>query len=238
MIVKSSWLNHLIWGESMFKSVLLYTNKLKAMKRFYANVLGLDMKGSGSKYFTVKVGGTDLTFQEAETPSFYHFAINIPGNQFSIMKQWIREKVPLNRSRGLTEIYYKSFGADSMYFEDPAGNLVELIGRRNRDLFGPLTKEAFFNISEVAIISPHLYDVGEELQDSGLPLVKRAEVNPEKVNLIGKEDAYIILAPPGWQFKFSKKEATTHPLAITLKDGIHFRIDKEGRMKISEEEQD
>jgi catechol 2,3-dioxygenase-like lactoylglutathione lyase family enzyme len=208
------------------------------MKRFYANVLGLDIKESDSNHFTVNVGETDLTFQEAEEPSFYHFAINIPGNQFSIMKQWIKEKVPLNRSRGLTEVYYESLGADSMYFEDPAGNMVELIGRRNRDLFGPLTKEAFINVSEVGIISPHLYDVGEELQDLGLPLVKRAEVNPEEVNFLGKEDAYIILAPPGWQFRFSKKEAETHSLQITLKNGMHFSIDKEGRMDSSEEKQE
>jgi hypothetical protein len=208
------------------------------MKRFYGNVLGWDMKESDSSHFTVNVGETDITFQESEDPSFYHFAINIPGNQFSIMKQWIKEKVPLNRSRGLTEIFYENLGADSMYFEDPAGNLVEFIGRRSRDLFGPLTKEAFINVSEVSIISPHVYDVGEELQDLGLPLFRRFEVDPEKVNFLGKDDAYIILAPPGWKFRFSKKEAETHPLSVTFKDGIHFSIDHAGRMEYAEENQD
>ncbi|MEC5425253.1 hypothetical protein QGM71_17345 [Virgibacillus sp. C22-A2] len=212
----------------MFKSVLFYTNKLKPMKRFYANVLELDITDSGSEYFTVNVGETDITFQHSETPSFYHFAINTPGNQFIIMKEWIESKLTLNLSGGVDKIYYQSLGADSIYFEDPAGNLIELIARRNRDLFGPLTKEAFFDVSEVAVTTPYLSQVGEELQDIGVPLRHGTEVEPDEANYLGRGDSFVVLVPPAWKWEFAKRKTETHPLEITFQDGQHVTLNAEG----------
>src|SRR5690625_5802009 len=81
------------------------------------------------------------------------------------MKHWIKDRLTLNREGGIDEIYYPTFDADAIYFEDPAGNSVELIGRRKRDLFGSLTKEAFLNISEIGITTPFVTEVGEQLQE-------------------------------------------------------------------------
>ena len=220
----------------MFKSVLFYTNKLKPMKRFYANVLRLDIIESTGDYFTVKVGETAITFKQSDDPCFYHFAINIPGNQFVIMKQWIEQRVNIVRSNGKSEIHYKNLGADSIYFEDIAGNLVELIGRRNRDLFGSLTKEAFYDVSEVGITTPHMTEVGEELQDIGLPLRQRAEVHTDDMNYLGRDDTYVVLVPTGWKWEFSRKPAETHPLEITFTDGQQIAMDKQGQITISEVE--
>lgn len=198
------------------------------MKRFYVNVLGLDITDSTSEQFTVNVGATDITFHQSDDPSFYHFAINIPGNQFFIMKEWIKNRLTLIRSKGVTEIYYQSLGGDSIYFEDPAGNLVELIARRNRDLFGSLSKEVFLDVSEVGITTPYVYEVGEELQDIGLPLRLGTEINTEGMNYLGRESSYIVLVPPRWKWEFSKRKAETHPLEITFTDGQHIVINEEG----------
>lgn len=223
----------------MFKSVLFYTNKLKSLKRFYANVMALDITGSTSEQFTVNVGETDITFKQTETASFYHFAINIPGNQFVIMKHWIQDRLTLNKDGGINEIYYPSLDADSMYFEDPAGNLIELIGRRSRDLFGPLTKKAFFNVSEVGLITPYVMEVGDELQDFEIPLRHGAEVDPNALNYLGRDDTFIVLAQPAWKWRFSEKKAETHPLEITLKDDRHIVLDNDGMVALSaKEEQD
>src|SRR5690625_4784949 len=116
----------------MFMSVLFYTNKLKVVRRFYGNVLGLDISEITNDRFSITIGESNVTFVQSDLPAFYHFAINIPGNQFSLMKHWIREKIPLNRQRGVDETYYPNFDADAIFFEDPAGNIVELIGRRKR----------------------------------------------------------------------------------------------------------
>src|SRR5699024_12216241 len=90
-------------------------------------------------------------------------------------------------------VYYSSFDADSMYFEDPAGNLIELIGRRKRDLFGTLTKEAFYDVSEVALVTPNVSEIGETLQDIGIRLRHGSEVNPKGVNFLVMDDTYIAI---------------------------------------------
>src|SRR5690625_6760621 len=110
------------------------------------------------------------------------------------------------------------------YFADPAGNLVDLIASRNRDLFGSLSKEAFLDISEVGITTPYIYEVGEELQDIGLPLRLGTEINTEGINYLGRDCSYIVLVPPEWEREFSKQKAETHLLETTFTNQQHLTI--------------
>lgn len=213
----------------MIKSATLYTNNLKALRRFYGNVLELDMTESAAEQFTVRIGESYLTFKQTEQPATYHFAINIPGNQFSMMKYWMLDRVTLTREEGRDEVYFPFFDADSMYFEDPVGNIVELIGRRKRDLFGDLSKESFLNISEIGMVTPHVVEVGDELQDLGIPLRKGTEVEPNELNFLGRGDAFIVLVPPGRRWYYSKKDSETYPLELTWND-THIKLDEEGQL--------
>ncbi|CAM3062126.1 glyoxalase [Filibacter tadaridae] len=218
----------------MFKSVTLYTNKLKSLKRFYGNVLELTILESTDEQFTIKVGESTLLFKQSDQAAFYHFAINIPGNQFSMMRYWMIDRVTLNREEGRDEIYFPTFDADSMYFEDPAGNIVELIGRRKRDLFGDLSNASFLNISEVGITTQYVADVGDQLQDFGIPLRGGTEVDPDSLNFLGKGDTFIVLVPPARRWYFSKKTGETHPLEITMSDNRQIVMDEEGKVTLSE----
>lgn len=216
----------------MIRSATFHTDRLKVLKRFYAGLLGLDVIRSAEDQFTVQIGTSELSFQKSEDPAFYHFAINIPGNQFSMMKYWITERVTLNRDGGRDEIYFPSFDADSMYFEDPAGNVVELIGRRKRDLFGDLSKESFLNISEIGIVTPFVTELGEQLMDAGIPLRKGTAVDPDDLNFLGRDDWYIVLVPPGRKWYFSNSPSATYPLELLWGDGLQLLIDPEGRLAI------
>jgi len=215
----------------MIKSATLYTNNLKALRRFYGNVLELDMTEATAEHFTVRIGESYLTFKHSEQPAFYHFAINIPGNQFSMMKYWITDRITLNREEGRDEVYFPSFDADSMYFEDPAGNIVELIGRRRRDLFGDLTKESFLNISEIGMATQHVVEVGDQLQDLGIPLRNGTEVEPNELNFLGRGDNYIVLVPLDRRWYFSKKVSESYPLELTWND-THIKLNDEGKLSI------
>ncbi len=216
----------------MFKSVLFHTNKLKLLKRFYRNVMGLEIIQSSTEEFSVKVGESTIVFRQSDQPAFYHFAINVPGNQFSIIKHWMKDRLTLNREKAVDQIYFPNFDADSIYFEDPAGNLIELIGRRNRDVFGNITINSFLNVSEVGIVTPHIVDVGDQLQDAGIPLWQGTEVDPESLNFLGKNDTFIVLVPPGRRWYFSKIDSETHPLEITLNNGTYISLDEDGEMTI------
>ncbi|QTD42850.1 glyoxalase [Sporosarcina sp. Te-1] len=212
----------------MIESATFYTNKLKALKRFYVDLLELDLIDLAEDKLTVRVGESQVTFKETERPAFYHFAFNIPGNQFSMMKYFIKDRLSLQWEDGRDEVYFPSFDADSMYFEDPAGNIVELIGRRKRDLFGDLTKESFLNISEVGIVTPDVEGVGERLLDTGIPLRKGTDIHPEELNFLGRGDTYIVLVPPGRRWYFSKRASEVFPLELSW-NGEKIRIDRDGK---------
>lgn len=227
-------ISSIIWGELMFKSVLFHTNKLKLLKRFYRNVMGFEIIQSSTEEFSVKVGESTIIFRQSDQPAFYHFAINVPGNQFSMIKHWMQERLTLNREKAVDQVYFSNFDADSVYFEDPAGNIIELIGRRNKDVFGNVTINSFLNVSEVGIVTPHIIDVGDQLQDAGIPLWQGTEVDPKSLNFLGKGDTFIVLVPPKRRWYFSKSDAETHPLEITLNDGTDIILDEDGKMSMIE----
>lgn len=199
------------------------------------NILDLKITKFSDEEFTITIGESSLTFKQYDQPAFYHFAINIPGNQFSMMKYWIKERVTLNREGGIDEVYFPSFDADSMYFEDPAGNIIELIGRRNRDMFGNLTSAAFLNISEIGIVTPFVTEVGDQLQDFGIPLRGGTEVNPDDLNFLGRGETFIVLVPPERKWYFSKKMSQTHPLEVTLKNSGHIVLNHEGKTQLKKD---
>lgn len=184
--------------------------------------------------FTIQIGTSTVTFTQREDSAFYHYAINIPGNQFTIIKDWVRTHYQLNKQGGLTEKYDEQFDADSMFIEDPAGNLIQLIGRRNRDFFGHLTNEAFYNISEITIVTNDVENVGEQLQDIGLPLLNGFIANPKVKNYLGTNDTFVVLMEEGKKINFLKNKLEIHPLQIVINEKTNISLDEHGAITISE----
>ena len=46
-------------------------------------------------------------------------------------------------------------------------------------------------------MTPYVAEVGDQLQDIGIPLRNGTEVEPNELNFLGKGDVYIVLVPPG-----------------------------------------
>lgn len=213
----------------MFKKVTLYTNKLDEVKGFYEYQLGFRIVEEDESSFMLAIGESQLIFRESNRPAFYHFAFNIPGNQFTLAKGWASSRVELNRQEGMDEIYYANFDADAFYFEDPAGNIVEFIGRRNTDKMGNFTVDSLLNISEVSITTPHVAEVGKHIEDMGIPVRGNKGIDPDSLNFLGQGAAFILLVAPKRTWYFSKRKSEVHPVSIELTDGRQIDIDEEGR---------
>lgn len=216
-------------SDDMFKKVTLYTNKLSEMKGFYEYQLGFRIIEEDDVSFMVAIGESQLIFRHTDQPAFYHFAFNIPGNQFTLAKGWASSKIELNRQEGMNEIYYSNFDADAFYFEDPAGNIVEFLGRRNTDRMGNFTVDSLLNISEVSITTPYVAEVGQQIEDMEIPVRGNKGIDPASLNFLGKGAEFIILVAPKRTWFFSKKKSEVHPLSIEMKDGRKIDIDEEGR---------
>ena len=114
------------------------------MKAFYGKTLDLRILGTRADRFTVETGETRLTFvHSAEIvegrPPFYHFAFNIPENKILKALEWQKARTPMlpiperNRAAGYPPevVDYRHWNAHSIFFLDPAGNVVEYIARHD-----------------------------------------------------------------------------------------------------------
>jgi catechol-2,3-dioxygenase len=113
--------------------VLQYTSQLTKLKEFYSGILGLEIFTDLEYTFTVKAGSSKLTFieDEFEANPYYHFAFNIPENKIYKAIKWLESKVELIVYGDSSLVSFPNWNAHSVYFFDPAGNIVELIARHN-----------------------------------------------------------------------------------------------------------
>jgi len=147
----------------------LFTNSVSSLKKFYSDVLGLQLTESSNRMFSVRVGATDLIFlEEPATNPYYHFAINIPHNQISGAIEWLKPKVNLIEHNGSPIIDFPNWNAHSVYFYDPAGNIVELIARHDLDNASdePFSVNSFLNISEVGMPVDNVEEFHHKLVES------------------------------------------------------------------------
>jgi catechol-2,3-dioxygenase len=123
---------------------LLSGAPLSAIKAFYGKTLDLAILDERADRLTVEAGETKITFVassetvEGRAP-FYHFAFNIPENKIVKALEWQKARTPLlpiperNRAAGFPPevVDYSHWNAHSIFFLDPAGNVVEYIARHD-----------------------------------------------------------------------------------------------------------
>ncbi len=115
----------------------IYFPDLDKMKEFYQKKLGLELiSKKENRHLFFKVGDSmllifnpkvtmnekDIIHGALSPPTMIHFAFQISKNDFRLAKQNI-----LSKNIPAEKVVTWSNGAQSMYFRDPAGNLVEII---------------------------------------------------------------------------------------------------------------
>jgi len=145
----------------------LLSRDLQAQMDFYANTLGLPVRLT-SAGLEVKAGRTDILFTQA-SPDFdggYHFAFNIPENQFRAAKEWISSRIPLLCDEsGRDEFASENWNSHSIYFKDAAGNVLEFIARHDLQdaVAGDFDSQQILNVSEIGLPSEDVVTFANEL---------------------------------------------------------------------------
>lgn len=132
---------------------LLTATPLSRMREFYRDKIGFRVLAESASEISFAGGGTRLTFMKAGPEQikgagnrgngepFYHFAFNIPRDKILAARSWQLERTRLTRPRpGLLDPAYpddvwhfSQWNAHSVFFFDPAFNIVEYIARHNLD---------------------------------------------------------------------------------------------------------
>jgi len=195
----------------------LLTANLEATKSFYQDVLELQLVEDKEDAFTVQAGATRIRFEETgayDRPS-YHFALNIPENKFREAKSWIQSRVQLIQE-GDDEVFFTSWNAHSLYFEDPSGNIVEFIARHNLSNAIPRSYNSgeINGVSEIGVVVDEVIPFVRSLNEIGLPNWKEGN---EGFTPVGDERGLLIVVKKGRPWFFSnQKPAEYYPLRVSI----------------------
>lgn len=113
------------------KHLTLDCANLQEQKYFYTKKFGFEIVDESEGHITLKMGSSLLTFNENRLKkSYYHFALNIPFDSIKAAVAWLDKKVDIIETKDGKVQDFSNWEALAIYFLDPAGNIVEFIGRK------------------------------------------------------------------------------------------------------------
>ena len=180
-----------------------------ALRGFYCATLGLpEIVPAWTGRLALQCGATRLFFRAA-FPGWqgrYHFAFDIPAGRFEAALGWLSGRCPALADRqGQTRFHSQSWNADSVYFSDPQGNVLELIARHEKPVPAgsampgpeqPFSAGEILSISELGLATPDVPASVATLQARapGLPVYSAAGDN---FVALGDLDGLLIVVQDG-----------------------------------------
>ncbi|WP_433751510.1 VOC family protein [Paenibacillus amylolyticus] len=201
----------------IIEEVQLYTTRLADLEHFYSHTLGMDVSHATEQTFHLQVGSTRMIFKQCETPRapFYHVAWMIPTNRFKEAKQWAASRVVLSREGDRDETYSTNWNSHSLYFEDPAGNIIELIAhhRIQNESDHDFSTQDILQVCEVGLVTEDVLSTVNELQRIGL--TRWGEVS-DTFAPIGDVHGLFIVVKKDRKWFFSTQKAEIYPLEVSI----------------------
>jgi catechol 2,3-dioxygenase-like lactoylglutathione lyase family enzyme len=217
----------------LLKEITLKTKHISAVYNFYKDVLQLQVKQPGTTSMAIEAGETRLIFEAIsnDTNPFYHFAFNIPSYKIEEALQWLQNRVKLTWIED-----YKSYIAEftnwharSIYFSDPAGNVLEFIARRdlNDDPAEAFSAHQIRNVSEIGVVFPvSEFDkkANDLLQTFQLDYFTR-QPPMQHFRAIGDDSGLLIVVPEHRNWYPTNIPGGIFPLALTFENkGTAYRL--------------
>src|SRR4030095_3416111 len=208
------------------KRLVLQTSYLETLKEFYSSILELPVQVMNEEKILIKVGATDLIVSETKTGEpFYHFAINIPSNKIEEAKAWLNNKVKLlwigDYNSDIAD--FVNWHAKSVYFYDPAGNILELISRfdLNNKSRRSFSSQQFISISEVGVVFKQ--DEFDQKTEEVLNLHSRSysSNNPPRpqCRAIGDDEGLFVVVPENRNWYPTNKPSGIFPMIVDFENG-------------------
>ena len=205
-----------------FENVILETASLTRTKLFYNKTLELPIVKESDEAISFQAGASVLTFKKTtQGKPFYHIAFNITNNKFSESFEWINSKLDLlPMDNGLPIAAYPDWNAQSFYFYDNNGSIIEFIVRFDLPYYSAesFTLSDIKEISEVGIVAENVSETAATMNtEYGIPMFAKSRPS-EKFTAMGDDHGLLIIIPKGHGWVPVHKSAHIFPLAI-IADG-------------------
>ena len=201
------------------REIRLASARLDEQRALYAGALGLPTAGEGDA-LAVGIGDARLVLEPGE-PSPQHFAIRIPSAASAEALEWLGERVELLTGEdGSRAFAFPDWNADSAYFADPDGNIVELIAHHDlpEPYAAPFGPSALLGICEAGMPVDDVAAFLDELE--GRTGARPWSGNREAFAAAGTKAGSLIVVRRGrvW-YPTEAAVATRPPLAIVSDSG-------------------
>ncbi len=228
------------------KELVLRARRLEQNRFFWETLLGFTVVDSPSpSQYTLEIGNeegkkTRLTFRPSNLPpdleaTFfpqYHFTISIPTNQIEACLDWILSRKAINPDtteeatiplwkdylNGAEIVRRNLYNSQSVFIQDPAGNVVELLARHDKPEIrdGAFNKDMFIGISEVGIVTRDIRKTAALLKDTFGADEVQGSSNSFKP--IGGATGLLKLIVPGKPWVPTDNElAVSHEMELTIR---------------------
>ena len=199
----------------------LRTHRLEAVESFYGELLELPVLESGESFALFQVGSSRLRFEAApeDQEPIYHFAIEIPENKVGRAVEWLGARHELLQGAG-QEPYVRvpQLNAHSVYFRDPAGNFLELVGRHGLPTASPgaFSPRDFLRISEVALVVNDFPRIAELLLER-LGMKRLPGPRSQQYGVFGDEAFTLVVVEKGLTWARTEQPALPYPMVAIMR---------------------
>lgn len=215
------------------QSLTLEVANVAACMAFYRDTLGLPaaLDSADPTSQGVQIGWSRLAFRQRHpsVAGVYHLALNIPEDKMEAGLAWLSAQCaapcdPISVN-GATIFYSENWDSHSVYFHDPAGNIVELIAqhtlpqtasaRSSDSPSTPFSAADLLCISEIGVVSAAVEQTVARLTSAyDLPLYGSGSVNFQPVG--DAEGLFIVVAEGRTWFPDQVDRAARLPLQVTF----------------------
>jgi len=157
-------------------------------------------------YSRIETGDTELEFARGEGEPFYHFAFLAPPERFDEL------------AASHEAFDFEAWDARAFYFQDPAGNIVEIIAHDGIDDFG---------LSELGLVGD-TRAMAAELRQVGLELWDGTLEEEGSLAFVGERGRTFILAPAGRGWMPTGRPAERHPVEAEILGAADGEVELEG----------
>lgn len=203
------------------------------LKKFYSGELGFEeiSAATDSDGFSFQAGHTRLNFIPGDRDAKYHFAFNIKPDQLNDAVKWMNscgvELVFSQEDKGVI-VDFPDWWAKSIYFFDPAGNIVELIARGGIGAAGnapAFSSGSIVGVSEIGIVTDDVVSMREWIETThGISAFSRHN-NTDQFSVLGNDHGLILIASAGRKWFMGNFEAKHFSLSITGEnEGKEFKL--------------
>jgi hypothetical protein len=207
---------------------------LEQLADFYGGTMGQRVEERSADRLVVAAGATQIELVPApsehrgsgppsSTSAFYHVAFNVPENKLRQARDWQLERTPLlppsnnqvDPSYPDDVTWFRNWNAHSVFFWDPAGNLLEHIARHDLATAAPgsFGGADILCASEIALITDEVPRVAREVA-AAMGLATYREPS-EVFQALGDERGLVLVIERGRDWW--GKPSAVHPVEVALR---------------------